>query len=196
MKTVTGIFNSRSAAEQTLQRLQEFGFTDKELSFLTPGASDEELNAVPTSEGEQPGMGSALGGVVGGAVGLSGGIQLAAALSSVLVPGVGTVLALGFAGAALAGTAGAIGGAKAGGVVEDALSEGLPKDELYFYIEELKKGRTVIICRTDDEAKLENAQQILGASAQSVDAARDQRWIGLGSATVDQKPEDSETKKH
>lgn len=194
MKTVTGIFNSRSAAEQVLQRLQQSGFTEKEVSFLTPETSEKELNAVPTSEGEQPGMGSALGGVVGGAVGLSGGM-VAAALSSVLVPGVGTVLALGFAGAALAGTAGAIGGAKVGSVAEDALTEGMSKDELYFYIDELKKGRTVIICRTDDEGRLETAKQTLGSYAQSLDAARDQRWIGLGTATVDQKTDDSEAKK-
>jgi hypothetical protein len=192
MKTVTGIFNSRSAAEHALKQLQQSGFAGTEISFLTPETSDEELNAIPTSEGEQPGMGSALGGVVGGAIGLSGGIQIAAAISSVLLPGVGTVLAIGFAGAALAGAAGAVGGAKAGSVVEDALTEGLPKDELYFYIDELKKGRSVIICRTDDEAKLERARQTLGTAAQSLDAAREQRWIGLGNATVDRKSDDPE----
>ena len=196
MKTVTGIFDSRSAAEHALKQLQAAGFSDQEISFLTPETSDTELNAVPTSEGEQPGMGSALGGVVGGAVGLSGGIQIAAALSSVLVPGVGTVLALGFAGAALAGAAGAIGGAKAGSMVEDALTEGLSKDELYFYIDELKKGRSVIICRSDDEARLESAKQTLGSYAQSLDAARDQRWIGLGNAPLDQKSDDSDAKKY
>ncbi len=193
MKTATGIFNSRSQAEQALQRLQNAGFTDAEISFLTPETSDKELDAVPTTEGEQPGMGSAIGGVVGGAVGLSGGM-IAAALSSMLIPGVGPVLALGFAGAALAGAAGAIGGAKAGGAAEDALTEGLPKDELYFYVEELKKGRTVIICRTEDEAKLETAKQTFDSNAQSLDAARDQRWIGLGDAT-DQKTDDPDPKK-
>jgi hypothetical protein len=192
MKTVTGIFNSRSAAEAALRELQQSGLSNDEISFLTPETSDADLNAVPTTEGEQPGMGSAIGGVVGGAVGLSGGMQIAAALSSVLVPGIGTVLAMGFAGAALAGVAGAIGGAKAGSVVEDKLTEGLPKDELYFYIDELKKGRSVIICRTDDDPKLETAKRILASAAQSLDAAREQRGIGLGSATVDRKSDRSE----
>jgi hypothetical protein len=187
MKTVTGIFTSRPAAQAALAELQKSGFDGTEISFLTPETSDAEINAVPTTDGEQPGMGSAIGGVVGGAVGLSGGVQIAAAISSVLVPGVGTVLAMGFAGAALAGVAGAIGGAKAGSVVEDALTEGLPRDELYFYIDELKKGRSVIICRTDDEAKLESARRIMGSSALALDAAREQRGIGLGSATVDRK---------
>ena len=187
MKTVTGIFTSRRAAQAALAELQKSGFDSTEISFLTPETSDAEINAVPTTDGEQPGMGSAIGGVVGGAVGLSGGVQIAAAISSVLVPGVGTVLAMGFAGAALAGVAGAIGGAKAGSVVEDALTEGLPKDELYFYIDELKKGRSVIICRTDDEAKLESARRIMGSSALALDAAREQRGIGLGNATIDRK---------
>ena len=159
MKTVTGIFNSRHAAEDVLQELHQAGFPDEDISFLTPDTDKADVNAVPTTDGEQPGMGPALGGVVGGAVGLSGGI-IAAALSSVVLPGVGAVLAMGFAGAALTGIAGAIGGAKVGSVVEDSLTEGLPKDELYFYIDELKKGRSVIICRTDDEAKIESAKRI------------------------------------
>ncbi|MGH7928108.1 MAG: hypothetical protein ACREQV_09955, partial [Candidatus Binatia bacterium] len=195
MKTVTGVFDSRSAAESALQRLRESGFGDDELSFLTPGTSDSELESVPTTEGEQPGMGAAVGGVVGGAVGLSGGVQLAGALSTLLVPGIGPVLAIGFAGAALAGTAGVVGGAAAGGALEDALTEGLPKDELYFYVDELKKGRTVIICRTDNEEKLESARRILDSCAVSLDAARDKRWIGLGSATTDRKADDPENEK-
>jgi hypothetical protein len=189
MKTITGTFNSRSAAERALTQLRESGLSDAEISLLTPETSAEELNAIPTTDGEQPGMGSAIGGVVGGAVGLSGGMQVAAAISSVLLPGVGSVLAIGFAGAALAGAAGAFGGAKAGQAIEDKLTEGLPKDELYFYIDELKKGRSVIICRTADEAKLERARNILEPAAQSVDAAREQRGIGLGPATVDRKPD-------
>ncbi|HEX2228981.1 MAG TPA: hypothetical protein VHM64_17745 [Candidatus Binatia bacterium] len=189
MKTVTGIFNSRQAAENVLQELRQAGFTSGDISFLTPDTNKTDLNAVPTTDGEQPGMGPAIGGVVGGAVGLSGGMQIVAALSSVLVPGVGAVLAMGFAGAALTGIAGAIGGAKLGSVVEDSLTEGLPKDELYFYIDELKKGRSVIICRTDDEAKLESAKRILGSAAVSLDAARDQRGIGLGSAAINRKPD-------
>jgi hypothetical protein len=191
MKTVTGVFDSRRPAERALERLREIGFSDSELSFLTPETTDTELNSVPTTEGEQPGMGAAVGGVVGGAVGLSGGVQIAAALSSLLVPGVGTVLAAGFAGAALAGIAGAAGGATAGRALEDALTEGLPRDELYFYIDELKKGRTVIICRTGDEEKLERARQALEACALSLDAARERRWVGLGSATSDRKPENA-----
>jgi hypothetical protein len=181
MKTATGIFNSRAAAEQALQRLHESGFTEEEISFLTPGTSAAEINAVPTAEGEQPGMGPALGGVVGGAIGLSGGMGVAAAVSSLFLPGVGPVLAIGFAGAALAGAAGALGGAAVGGALEDALTEGLPKDELYFYIDALKKGRTVIVCRTDDEQKLEEARRTLEASADSLDAAREQTWIGTES---------------
>jgi hypothetical protein len=195
MKTVTGIFDSRAAAEHALHRLRESGFADNELSVLTPETSEAELNAIPTTEGEQPGMGAAVGGVVGGAFGLSGGIQLATAISSVLVPGVGAVLAIGFAGAALAGAAGVAGGAAAGRALEHALTEGLPKDELYFYIDELKKGHTVIICGTDDEEKLESARQTLESCAMSRDAARERRWIGLGSATTDQKSESSENKK-
>jgi outer membrane lipoprotein SlyB len=182
MQTVTAIYTSRSAAEAAFHELRSAGLSEQELSLLTPDNLNQQANAVPTTDGEQPGMGSAIGGVVGGAVGLSGGMQIATAISSVLVPGFGSVLAIGFAGAALAGAVGALGGAKAGQALEKSLSEGLPRDELYFYIEELKKGRSVIICRTDDNAKLELARRVLGASAQILDAARSQRGIGIGDA--------------
>jgi hypothetical protein len=185
MRTVTGIFASRTAAEAVLPRLEEIGLTSEEISLLTPESGTEAVTSVPTTDGEQPGMGAAIGGVVGGAIGLSGGIQIATALSSLLIPGVGPVLAMGFAGAALAGAAGAFGGAKLGQVAENSLSEGLPKDELYFYVDELKKGRSVIICRSDDDSKLERARQVIAACAQVVDAAREQRGIGMGNATID-----------
>jgi hypothetical protein len=182
MQTVTAIFDSRAPAAQAFQQLRAAGWSDQEVSLLTPDNIDEQGNAVPTTDGEQPGMGTAIGGVVGGAIGLSGGMQIATAISSILIPGFGPVLAAGFAGAALVGAVGALGGAKAGQALEHSLSEGLPRDELYFYIEELKKGRSVIVCRTDDEGKLEEARRMLGASAQILDAARGQRGIGMGDA--------------
>jgi hypothetical protein len=182
MQTVTAVFTSRAPAAQAFQQLRAAGWSDQEVSLLTPDNIDEQGNAVPTTDGEQPGMGTAIGGVVGGAIGLSGGMQIATAISSVLIPGFGPVLAAGFAGAAIAGAVGALGGAKAGQALEHSLSEGLPRDELYFYIEELKKGRSVIICRTDDDGKLEDARRMLASSAQILDPARGQRGIGMGNA--------------
>ncbi|MGH7845194.1 MAG: hypothetical protein ACREQW_08500, partial [Candidatus Binatia bacterium] len=179
MKTVTGIFRSRAEAERAAERLRRLGMADKQISILTPEASDAELNAVPTAEAEQPGMGKIIGGVVGGAAGLSGGIQAGAITGLLSLPAVGPVIAIGFAGALLAG----IVGAKAGGALEYALRDGLPKDEIYFYEDALRKGRSVVIFQGDEGEEIQTGREaLLQAGAESLDAAREQWWIGLRDA--------------
>jgi hypothetical protein len=183
MKTVSGIFHSRSAAESALSRLRILGLREDQFSLLTPDKESTATKTVPTTDGEQPGMGKVIGGVVGGALGLSGGMPLGAALSSLLFPGVGPVLAVGFITAAIAGTLGVAGGAAAGGALEDSLTDGLPRDELYFYQHALQQDRTILIVRSDEEEQLEVARKILtDAGAESIDAARDKWWIGLRDA--------------
>ena len=152
--------------------------------MLTPQNNrDNESTCVETTDGEQPGVGKVIGGVVGGAIGASGGLPLGMALSSALVPGAGPVLAVGFLTAAFAGAAGAAGGAAAGGALEYSLTEGLPRDELYFYEDALDQGRSVLIFRTEHDDQQERAKQImLEAGAESIDAARQKWWIGLRDA--------------
>ena len=101
MSTVAGIFNSSADAESAVEALHMAGIDDDRVSLLTPGTSESQLDDVPTTETEQPGMGKAVGGVVGGALGVAGGGALSAAAASLLIPGVGPVLAAGLVGAAL-----------------------------------------------------------------------------------------------
>lgn len=193
MKTATGIFPSRSAAELALNKLRNLGLPEDQLSLLTPDKKRNGKEAVPTADGEQPGMGKVIGGVVGGALGLSGGMPLGAAVSALLFPGVGPVLAIGFITAAIVGTAGAAGGAVAGGALENALTEGLPRDELYFYEDALHQDRTILMFRTDDENQLEAGKTVLTESgAESIDAAREKWWIGMRDAEAEayDKPEE------
>ena len=131
-------------------------------------------------------MGKVIGGVVGGALGLSGGMPLGMVISSLLFPGIGPVVAIGFMTAAIAGSIGAAGGAAAGGALEYSLTEGLPRDELYFYEDALRQGRTILILRTDDDQQLETGRKILtAAGAESIDAAREKWWIGLRDAEAE-----------
>ena len=179
MGTIAGIFNSRKEAERAFSELQtEAGFRNEDIVLLAPGSSAKELDAVPTDEGEQPGMGSAIGGVVGGAVGLAAGSVVA----NLILPGVGTILAIGL-GAGAFGIGGAVAGAATGGALENQLSPGLPKDELFFYEDALRQGRTVLIgTSTDDEAIEKGRSAIERNGAESIDAARDKWWIGLRDA--------------
>jgi hypothetical protein len=187
MSTVAGIFNSRADAERAAEQLRTNGLTDKEISLLAPGTSERDINTtVPTTETEQPGMGSALGGVVGGAMGAAGGATMGAAVASLLIPGVGPVIAAGLVGAALLGAGGAAVGATAGDALEDTV-EGLPHDELYVYEDALRKGRTVVIVSTSEETQSEAVRSVMEqAGAESIDAARDEWWVGLRGAEEEQ----------
>jgi len=135
MKIIVGVFNSRVRAERATGDLRSIGVATDNINLLTPGTSKNAIEAVPTTETEQPAMGKVIGGVVGGAIGAAGGISVGAAAAKLLVPGVGPVIAIGLLGAALLGTGGVIGRAAAGQALEESLDGGVPKDELFVYEE-------------------------------------------------------------
>jgi hypothetical protein len=172
MQTVTGIFPSRLEAERSTERLHAIGVAHDRINLLAPGASEADLRSVPTTEGEAPGTGAAIGAVVGVAHGLPVGLVV----TSLMVPGLGPIIAAGIAAAAIFGA----GGALVGGALENALTEGLPKDELFFYEEALRQGQSVMIVLVEDDSQARTARQVLTASgAESVDSARERWWIGL-----------------
>ena len=175
MEIVTGIFDSRQAAEKTFSELSTSPELHREnLLLLTPDAGAQKFDRVPTDEGEQPGMGSAIGGVVGGAVGLAAG----AVLANLVFPGVGPILMLSLS--AGSGVGGAALGAAGGSAAERALSNGLPKDELFFYEDALRCGRSLIIAMANSHQEAERARSVMERDgADSVDAAREKWWIGL-----------------
>src|SRR5437868_14361631 len=117
MPVVVGVFKSRSDAERGVAKLREIGIPPNEITVLTPQASEKELAAIPTSQGEQPGMVKTLGALTGGALGAGIGEMVA----TMILPGVGLVLALGLAGGAVLG---AIGGGAVGGAGEDKVFAG------------------------------------------------------------------------
>jgi hypothetical protein len=183
MSTVAGIFKSSAAAEGAVEALRTAGIGEDRISLLTPGTSQQQLDDVPTTETEQEGMGKAVGGVVGGALGVAGGLHLGAAVASLLIPGVGPVLAAGLVGAALLGAGGAATGMAAGGALEDSMAEGLPHDELFVYEDALRRGRSVVLVVADDELSEGVARDLFKeAGAESVDAAREEWWVGLRDA--------------
>ena len=181
METVAGIFSSRATAEEAVQQLHSLGVPNDRIALLTPGMNDEQVErTVPTADSEQPGMGQAMGGTVGGALGVAGGATLGAVAASLLVPGVGPVIAGGLLGAAILGAGGTITGMAAGEALEKELVAGLPHDELYLYEDALRKGRSVVIAFLDDEGAVYAPQSALAsAGAESIDEARENWWIGL-----------------
>jgi hypothetical protein len=178
MQSVAGIFTERGAAERAATALRSPEIAGDRVSMLTPGTSPQDVAAkVPTTEGEQPGIGPTLGGVVGAAAGATGGMHIATAAAVTLLPFVGPVIVTGLLAGALLG-AGA--GIAIGKALEDYLPEGLPKDELGVYEEALRRGRSVVIAlvETDDQQRAGRAI-LASAGAESVDAARTSWRVGL-----------------
>jgi len=184
MESIVGIFNSFADATRAAAILRSLGVPDNRVAVLSPHSSEGEIEAhMPTTDSEQPGMGTALGGTVGAALGVAGGLEAGAAAASLLVPGVGPVLALGILGAAILGVAGGAAGAAAGQALESEVAAGIPRDELFVYEDALRRGRSVVVAFVDDEPLADKARKELShAGAESVDAARDEWWIGLRDA--------------
>ena len=179
MQAVTGVFSSQSDAERALNALRSTGVSHDNVTLLTPGDGRNKGEPVPVDTTEQPGMGKAVGGLLGAAGGLSVGPLLVAAL----VPGVGPVTAIGLLGGAILAAAGAAVGASVGRTFENAVTRGLPEDEIFVYEDALRRGRSVIIALAPDESQASRFRELLAAEgAETVDRARHEWWIGLRSA--------------
>ena len=177
MEYHVAVMKSREQAEKVLRAVQNAGIEKDRISMLTPAADRGDINrAVATDETEQPGVGPAIGGAIGAAVALG-------AAAAVFLPGAGAVAAVGIWGMALSGVAGAAAGATLGKLSEDALSHGLPVDELPVYVDALAKGRSLVFVRTDDPGETTTVLGIYRElDAESIDAARHDWWVGLRDA--------------
>lgn len=180
MESVVGIFKTRDDACRAAGYLKSAGIPDGHINVLMPGASVEELKAVPTTETEAPGVGAAIGGVVGGALGAAGGLSLGAAAATFFVPGIGPIIAVGLLGAALLGVGGAAGGAVLGEALDEGLVEGLPKDDLFVYEHALRQGRSVVVAFISEGRQAEAVRRMFNqAGAVDIDSAREDWWLGL-----------------
>ncbi len=176
MHSAVGIFRTRGEAERAIDELEIAGVPRQRITILAPATGRDPV-ANPATDAERPSTGRALGGVVGTAVGAAAG--MGAAVASFAIPGVGPVIALGLAGAALVGA----GGAVVGETFERWLSEGIAKDEAFVYMDALRQGRTVVVVLAIDTREADSARATLeAAGAESVDAAREDWWLGLRSA--------------
>ena len=182
MRIVVGVFSSSAAADRAVKNLANAGLPPGRVRQLTPGSSEREIHsAIPTAETEQPGIGKALGAVVGGVVLLTAALGVAAVLRG----GMGALGQTTWIVAALCGILGALIGGFAGGALEERLSTGLPKDEIYFYEEALRRGRSVVFAFASGGRQEEIARRSLErAGANSLDAG-DESWrVGLSPSSV------------
>jgi anti-sigma B factor antagonist len=152
METAIGVFSSRDRAEEAVRTLRGSGVPEESIIFLT--RSENEAKAVAKE------FGAAVGGFMGGAAGMTAGV-LAATL---LLPGIGTVFALGFGAAALLGAAGAGAGHAVGSAAsrsDEPTAWDKAAEDTAFFREVLKEGRSLIVVRTESQADAAAACAIL-----------------------------------
>jgi anti-sigma B factor antagonist len=162
METAIGVFSSRERAEEAIRELRRSGVSDDSMVFLT--VSENEAKSVAKM------FGASVGGFAGGAAGMSAGVVAA----SMLLPGIGTVFALGFGAAALLGLAGAGAGAAVGSNVAKSDIQPTPDakcaEDATFFREVLKEGRSLIVIRTDSQTTAAVACDLLDRLGMSMES--------------------------
>jgi anti-sigma B factor antagonist len=153
METAIGVFTSRDQAEKALKELRPRGVTGESIVFLTRSKSEAETI---TKE-----FGAFVGGIVGGAAGITTGVVA----TTLLLPGIGTVFALGIGAAALltgAGAGSAIGltATHEADALQPATAKESPEDVAFFQ-EVLKEGRSLIVVRTESQELASSACEVL-----------------------------------
>lgn len=152
-RVLTGMFPDRDSTVNAYNALSERGYTHDDINVVM---SDETRKKHFTDEGieteignkaaEGLGTGSAIGGTIGAIAGV-----VAAIGTSVLIPGLGLVVA----GPLAAGLAGAGAGGIAGGLIGALVGWGIPEERAKIYESGIKNGNVVIGVnpRNDEDAR-------------------------------------------
>jgi hypothetical protein len=150
---LTGMFSDRESTENAYNSLQERGYTKEEINLIM---SDETRNkhfsgdVKETEIGTQAAAGAGTGSAIGGTVGAIIGI-IAAIGTSLVIPGLGIVIA----GPIAAGLAGAGAGGITGGVIGALVGSGIPEARAKLYESGIKNGNIVmgVMPRNEEDAK-------------------------------------------
>lgn len=155
METAIGVFSARDRAEKAVRELREQDVPEQSIVYLTRSESEAKTIAKE--------FGATVGGFLGGAAGMSAGVVAA----TLLLPGIGTVFALGFGAAAVLGLAGAGAGAGVGSMAAQEADAPQPTtnekgaEDVAFFREVLKEGRSLIVVRTESQKVATVACEIL-----------------------------------
>ncbi|SNR95671.1 hypothetical protein SAMN06295967_101198 [Belliella buryatensis] len=153
-RVLTGMFADRESTENAFNALQERGYSQEEINLIMSKETREnhyneesaDKTEIGTKAAEHAGKGSAIGGTLGAIAGV-----IAAIGTSVVIPGLGILIA----GPIAAGLAGAGAGGLAGGVIGALVGSGIPEARAELYESGIKEGNVVISVtpRNEEDAK-------------------------------------------
>lgn len=150
---LTGMFRDRESTEHAYNTLHERGYTKDDINLIMSDetrkkhfSGDVKETEIGTKAAEGAGKGSAIGSTVGAIVGV-----IAAIGTSLVIPGLGIVIA----GPIAAGLAGAGAGGITGGVIGALVGSGIPEERAKLYESGIKSGNIVmgIHPRNSEDAK-------------------------------------------
>lgn len=155
---VTGTFRDRESAERGYNAITARGYKSDDIHVIMTDDTRKRLfkdhkdtkDGKDTKLGNKALEGAGVGGAIGGIAGATA-VGIAAAATSLAIPGIGLVIAGPLAGALAGGAA----GATAGGLVGTLVGAGIPEEHAKKYESDLKNGGIVVGVkpRNDDDAR-------------------------------------------
>lgn len=153
MNLITGLFKDQGSAENAYKKANEMGYANNEINVVMSEETRQKYYGkdatLETEVGNKAAEGAAIGGAVGGVVGAIAA-AVAAVGTTLLLPGLGLVIA----GPLAAGIAGAGAGGAAAGLVGALIGWGIPEDRLKAYEQDINDGGILIGLkpRTEEDA--------------------------------------------
>lgn len=158
-KNISHLYNDYPSAQTAVAELKSAGVKEGDISIVASDAEgwydkndksdkvnhvdikhDKDRDGVDDrTEGARTGAG--IGGVAAGAAGLAAGLGLLA------IPGIGPVVAAGWAASTLAGV---VAGGVAGGAIGALVESGVSKENADIYAEVIRRGGALVIARVSD----------------------------------------------
>ena len=166
-RLVTGLFPDRASAEAAYGVAHDRGYTKDDLNMvMSDETRDRHFSGTTagkeTELGNKAAEGAGIGGAIGGTIGAVVA-AIAAVGTSLVLPGLGLVIA----GPIAAGLAGAGAGAAGGGLIGALVGWNMPEERVKEYEEGIKKGGILMGLRAkndDDAAHLETNWKTNGQS--------------------------------
>ena len=155
MSLVTGLFRDKDSAENAYRKANKMGYTNNDINVVMSEETRSKYYGkeatLETEVGNKAAEGAAIGGAVGSVVGATIA-AIAAVGTTLLLPGLGLVIA----GPLAAGIAGAGAGGVSAGLVGALIGWGIPEDRLKEYEQDIADGGILIGVkpRTDDDARV------------------------------------------
>jgi hypothetical protein len=150
-RLVTGLFPDRASAESAFNAAGERGYTKDDVNLvMSDEARAQHFGSGETELGNKAAEGAGVGGAIGGTL---GGVAAAIAAigTSLVLPGLGLIVA----GPLAAGLAGAGAGAATGGLVGALIGWNIPEERVKHYEAGLKRGGILmgLQARSDEDAR-------------------------------------------